>query len=303
MRHGLEFLLGLLDERSPASLSREEIEGPHAGAIRLFRSMGFLGSEPSMNPVASCPHCLAGTPYPLGARYRCSRCGSEVDIRDLQLWRLDGDAFLRWLASALSLQGGVERIDDSLWRLGTGESLGHPIECFFLRGPSLAEFAHRRLTAYRSALVLHGKPARPEVAGFTGPILALAEILDASGESLRVSPLASLLRRGGAVSFDRQSGELRAGDVPIGRIPPGTREYHLVAYLADFPGEVITYSDLKRYVCAKTGSSDEADEATYCQKLKSRIKLEHGVGRIDLLIRSDRRGGGYLLCREVELPA
>ena len=100
----LEFLLGLVDDDTP-HVAAEDLDGEHGPALRLWQSMGFLGSEPSMNPVPGCPHCGEGVPYRLGERFVCNACRSTVDHRSLLLWPIDRDAFLRWLAPAVAAAG------------------------------------------------------------------------------------------------------------------------------------------------------------------------------------------------------
>ena len=263
--------------------------------------MGFIGREPGMNPCRSCPHCLAGTPYPVHDRFVCSLCRGEVDVSYLLLWRCDLEAFLGWLIYEQWLLSNFERLDDGLWRLGTLEGEAQVTECFFLRGEGLSDLARRRLAAFRSVLIVHGKAERPDVPGFDGRVVSLLDVLGVEGDRITARPLRSLLSRGGAVGFDRRTGSLTAGGDFLGRIPPDTREFYLLAFLADRPGETVPYSDLKRYVCQMAGSQDETDEATFCQKMKSRIKRDHGVEGIDGVVRTDRRGGGYVLVPEVAL--
>ena len=253
-----------------------------------------------MNPVPTCPLCLAGTPYRVERRYLCNHCRGEVPIESLQLRRLDLESMLRWLAIAWNLRGEIKQVSDALWRLGSWEVGVEATECFYLRGESLPEAARRRLLAYRSVLVLHGKPARPAIDGFAGRFLSLVDALHIEADRLVVLPLTSSTRRGGPVRFDRRTGTLHAGEERLGRIPPGSREFHLIACLADAPGAVVPYADLKRHVGAASGSRDETEEATFCHKLKSRIKHAHDVEVIDRLIRTDRRSGGYLLETSLE---
>jgi hypothetical protein len=298
----LEFLLGLLDASDPAHVGCEDLCGPYRSLLRWAQCEGILAAEPGMNPVSSCPHCIAGTPYRLGDAYICGRCTSRVELEYLQRWRLETGGFLRWLAAAQHLSGPVEGIGEGLWRIGATQSGAERTECFYLRGEDLPAPALGRLLVYRSALVLHGKLKRPRIEGFEGKILSLLDVLRFDGQALEASPLALLLRRGGAVWFVEASGALLAGDSLLGRIPRGTREFHLVSCLAAHLGVAVPYSDLKRFVCRASRSEDTTEEATFCQKLKSRIKRMHGVQAIDALITTDRAIGGYLLRTELDLP-
>ena len=59
------------------------------------------------------------------------------------------------------------------------------------------------------------------------------------------------------------------------------------------------YRDLKRAVLARTGGRSETDEATFCQKLKSRIKEKYVHG-IDRLVVTTNKGDGYRLRAETD---
>jgi hypothetical protein len=302
MRQPLEFLLGLLDTFDPAHVGHDDLCGPNRHLLLSAQRAGFLATEPGMNPVPSCPYCIAGTPYRIDDAYFCSRCGSRIALPHLQCWRLETDTFLTWLTKQLQLSGPIERIDGSLWRLGMG-AIGHErVECFYLRGEGLPNHTLGRLLVYRNALLLHGKLRPPRLTGFEGRIISLLDVLRFDGRTFEAVPIASLLKQGGAVRFIEASGVILAGDVPLGQIPRGTREFHLVSCLAAHAGTAIPYSDLKRFVCKMSHSSDSTEEATFCQKLKSRIKRMHGVAAIDDLITTDRATGGYVLKAALDLP-
>jgi hypothetical protein len=64
--------------------------------------------------------------------------------------------------------------------------------------------------------------------------------------------------------------------------------------LAADPDQFVSYHDLKRDVLSHSGSTDTTDEATFCQKLKSRIKAKW-VPRIDDLLATTNKGDGYRL--------
>src|SRR5437764_84205 len=134
MSASLAFLLGLLDRDDPVYVAQEDVDGAYGEAVRATQAMGFLGREPGVNPVPACPHCGEGVPYRLGERYTCNACRSAVHPRDLAVWQLDREAFLRWLAGEFGLKGDVRVVDQGLWQLGTWDGDGGPCECFFLRG-------------------------------------------------------------------------------------------------------------------------------------------------------------------------
>jgi len=76
----------------------------------------------------------------------------------------------------------------------------------------------------------------------------------------------------------------------------------LLACLAEQIDQFVPYRDLKREVLARTGGGGGAEEATFCQKLKSRIKVEFVPG-IDRLIVTSNKGDGYRLRAEGEAKA
>lgn len=303
MRRSLDFAFRLMDFAYPAEVSAEDFDGPHGAALRVLQSMDFLGSEPGMNPVSSCPYCFSGTPYPLGDRYLCNECHSEVEQRQLQLWRFDLEAFLRWFARVQKLSDGIEQIDDGLWRIGTLTRGDQATECFFLRGAECSALALRRLAAFRSVLILHGRSEPPRIDGIRAPTLLITEALAIDGERIIARPLTNFIghQHAGAVRFDRKTGVLQVGDMALGRIPNGSREFAFLNVLAGALGEVVPYADLKRAVCLATGSIDSRDEATFCHRLKSRLKKDHGIPAIDRVIEADRAQGGYRLLREAAI--
>ncbi len=296
MHANLEFLIGLLDQEGPPDVAAEDLDGPHEAALRTLRTMRILRDEPGANPVSSCPHCDEGVPYLLGERYLCNRCFSTVDRRQLLLWRLDRDAFLGWLAVELRLRGEVRRIDACLWQLGTSESADTGCEWFFRRRGRLTDVGHRRLLAYRSALVLYGIDRPKEEATVHATYVSLLEMLRL-GESLTVINRTHLLRNGGDVRFDPQSGAVTVGDTWLGEVPVGSKEYHLLRCLAQQLDRFVPYADIKHFVSQQTGSRDSADEASFCQDLKRRAKKT--IPGIDRLIVTTNKGEGYRLRRRV----
>lgn len=292
MRASLEFLLGLLDSDGPAAVAQEDIDGPHAQAIRLWRQAGFLSSESLANPVPGCPRCSDGVPYRLGDRHVCNRCRSGVAPRELLLWPLDQGAFLRWLAGQLGLRGGVRRIDAVLWQLGTREEQGEARECFYRGSGPLSGFASGRLDAYRNVLVFYGLSAPPE-ADVSGCCLSLLEVLR-PGDPLQVADVGTLLRPRGAVRFDEHSGALWAGQTWLGEVPYGSKEYFFLRCLASYADRFVPYADVKREILLRSGSRDETDEATFCQNLKSRIKKKW-IPEIDRLLVTTNKADGYRL--------
>lgn len=297
--NSLAFLLGLLEHSFPAHVAWEDFEGEHGAALRLWQRQGFLAKEPGQHPVPSCPHCCEGVPYALGDRSICNNCGSTVDPRHLLQWRFDLEAFLAWLAHSLRLQGGVQPIDDTLWQLGSLAGQDYRYECFFHRHGTLSERGRQRLLAYRQALLMRPLPG-PSVEGFAGPRFSLLELLRQDQQrSTIVHPL-HLLHRGGTVRFAEQSGELWAGEHFLGEVPVSSKEYHFLACLARQQNRFVPYADLKAYVLRQAGSTDATEEATFCHKLKGRIKARW-IPKIDLVLATTNKGDGYRLRKSAEL--
>lgn len=288
----LTFLLGLLDDVRPPCVSQEDFDGPHGLALRTWQRLGFVSQEPGVNPAASCPHCGDGVPFPVRTRYVCNRCGSDVDRGHLLLWPLDLDTFLHWLTGRLSLRGGVRRIDDFLWQMGTWDGTEGVFECFFRRQGLLSEVGENRLAAFRVTIVFYGTTLPTRAEGSHGPTVSLLEVLRLEDQSLTVRNLERLLRPRGNVRFDAHSGALWVGDRWIGEVPVGSKEFSFLRCLAQHLDYFVAYVDIKHAVLAEAGSTDTTEEATFCQGLKSRIKKKW-VPKIDLLVVTTNKKDGY----------
>jgi hypothetical protein len=300
MLASLEFILGLLDREDPAQVAAEDLDGLHGPALRLWQALGFLDRAPGWHPIPSCPFCWEGAPYLLHGRYLCSRCHSTVDPRHLVLWRFERAAFLAWLSRRLRLRGRPQQIDERLWLLGSFLHADQLHACFFCRTGPLSAEGQRRLLAYRNAILLRPLPSGEPATGFRGPCLSLLEILRQDRRSLTAADITTLLRGTGAVRFEEESGAVFAGDVFLGDVPVGAKEYHLLACLWQQMDRFVPYSDLKHYVLRQSGSTDSTEEATFCQGLKSRIKKKW-VPKIDLLVATTNKGDGYRLRGFVEV--
>jgi hypothetical protein len=295
MQLDLTFLLGLLDRDDPAYVSQEDFAGDHRRMLRLWQRMGFLSRVPERHPVPSCPRCREGTPLLLAGRCICAECGSTVDSRHLLLWRFDLEAFLGWLARQLRLTGGVRQVEETLWQMGGFLHQDVRFECFFQRGGLLGERGRQRLLAYRNAVVLHCLPSAERIEGFAGPRLSLLDMLRQDARSLRVTELTPLLDGGRAIRFDEASGSIFLGGSSLGEVSVGSKEYFLLVCLSRQQDRFIAYADLKHFVLQQSGSTDETEEANFCQKLKSRIKKH--IPEIDRLIVTTNKADGYQLRR------
>jgi hypothetical protein len=289
------FPLGLIDQTFPAHVAHEDFLGPNGDALRRWQATGFLATEPGRHPAPSCPHCTEDVPHMLGGALLCPGCLSVSDQKHLLLWRFNLDAVLRWLAHSLSLAGAVQQVDEQLWQLGRLTDGGIVRECFFRRSGAISEHARSRLLAFRNALLFTPLPGAEPVLGFSGPSLTLQELLREEAGSLAVVDVRTLLRRGGMVRFDAASGGVWAGDVWLGEAPLGSKEYFFLDYLARNLDCYVSYADLKHYVQERTGSEETTEEATFCQKLKRRIKVRGMVPKIDSLLATTNKGDGYRL--------
>ena len=298
MRGSIEFLLGLLDRDEYPCVSSEDLDGDHGPMLRIAQQLGLIANEPGANSVASCPHCEDGVPYRLGERLLCNSCHSTVDPCHLLLWRVDRMAFLAWVGAQWELRGGVQRLDATLWQLGTLTSEEGIYECFYRRSGPMAEAAQSRLSAYRQALVLYGgtPPDRGDIGSRThfsllellreGPLLALAKPL-------------SLLRPRGTIRFLAASGALWAGATFLGEVRVGTKEYFFLDCLARHLDAFVPYTDLKQEVLRRSGSKDSRDDATFCHRLKSAIKKKC-IPEIDRFVVTTNKADGYRLRRQGE---
>ncbi|MFL5328575.1 MAG: hypothetical protein ACJ8C4_06640 [Gemmataceae bacterium] len=295
----MEFILGLVDDSDPAFAAFGDFLGPHAAALRVWQAMGFLSQRPEPNRVPSCPECRAAVPITLNGGLLCPRCLSNVDQRHLSLWRFELERLLSWLAHELRADGTLRAVDNSVWQLGSVVVGEGRYECFFCRSAPLSEVASRRLLAFRSSILFHPLIATEiAAAGFAGPQLSLLEVLQFDGSSLRVNSLDRLLHNESRVRFVPESGALLAGDQWMGEVPIGSREYHFMACLSKHQDRFVPYPDLKFEVLRRSGGRDTTDDATFCQKLKGRIK-KNWVREIDHVVVTTNRGDGYRLRRVV----
>jgi hypothetical protein len=210
---------------------------------------------------------------------------------------MDRERLLRHIADGLQLRGGVQSIDGRLWQLGTGLTEDGPVECFYRRPCPLSEEAQRRLNAYRRLLLFHGPSTVP--APGQSVWVPLVELFHPDGAPA-IPALTALLQIQGAVRFDAHSGALWVGVTLLGELPLWSREYYFLQCLAEHLDHFVPYIDLKREVLRRSGSTDAADEATFCQVLKSRIK-KRWVPAIDRLIATTNKGDGYRLRGHAEV--
>lgn len=292
MRRSVEALLGLLGGTGRVHVTQEDFDGQHGPLLRQWQATGFIDPVPAVHPVPGCPHCGEGEPYWVGARLLCAACRGEVAEDELLAWPVRLEAFLTDLATRLGLRGGLRAVDPHLWQLGTATVRGEAVECFYCPAYPLSDLARRRLASFRRALVLSGSLVVPATGGREGWV-PLVELFDADG-AFRPPDLAALLLGQAAVRFDVETGALFVGGTRAGEVPLWGREYYLLACLAEHLDRYVPYADLKRAVLRHTGGTGGAEEATFCQKLKSRIKEKYVPG-IDRLVVTSNKGDGYRL--------
>lgn len=286
----VEFLLRLLEHHPMAFVDWDDLHGKYAALLCACQAAGFLALRPQALPAPGCPWCGEGVPGRVGRRLLCDACFADVDPRRLCGWPLDLDAFLAWLAAGLGLAGSPSRIEQRLWHLGTFEAAGGKRPCFYRVAGGLSAAGRHTLLA-DGAVVLHGLTP-PEADPAHGRFVSLREVLR-SEPSLSVAGLGPALG-GRRVRFDPATGSLWLDGVCLGAAPYRCREYHLLAVLAERQGAFTPYAELKREVLRRSGGRDGRDAASFCHRLKSRLKSAH-VPRIDEVLVSGRGAGGYLL--------
>ena len=294
MPASLEFILGILDERSPAFASHDDFTGPHGRALQLWQRLGFLAREPESHPAAGLsplPRRLA-----LPARHETPVSGlpEHGQSPSFGARRFDLDAFLSWLAQGLNLTGGGRPLDDNIWHLGSLLLDDRRQECFFHRGATLSAQGRERLLA-ASECPAHLVLAHGPAGGFFQATACPCLIFSATTRARCVLPTwLGCCTAGRAVRFDAGSGTLWAGDRVLGHVPPGGKECHFLDCLWRHAGAVVPYADIRHHVMQQSGSRDAvADEATYCQKLKSAVKKR--ITNIDDVIAATNKGHGYQL--------
>lgn len=293
MRSIGDVIAGLLARGDRAWVGFEEFRGPDAEALRRLRAMGFVVADPLTHPTPTCPECGEGTPYLLGTRFLCPACRSDIDPQAVCVWPFRTDRFFEWLAAELNLTGRRQQLDPTTWQLGTWVTDGRRTECFFRDFEPASEPARQRIGAYQNVLILTGREATAPADRSPGLTLPLADVIR-EAEEIGVHDLRDLLRPCGNVRFDLHSGVLWLGPHRLGEVPVGGKEFFLLARLADELDQFVPYSDLKAFVLTQSGSTDQTEEATFCHRLKSRIK-KHGIPRIDVVLATSNKGDGYRL--------
>lgn len=293
-----EFLLRLLDHHPPALVDFDDLHGRFAALLAACQAAGFLPAAAALHPDPTCEHCGEGLPHGEQGPRVCAGCFSVVGPGRLRCRVLSLPAFLAWLSGQLGLRGEARPVDAGLWQLGTHDDDGRACECFYSLGGPLTEAGRQRLLAYRNAAVLYALRRPSDVERLHASLFSLLGLVSA-GETLRVrNPLAG--RSVGAVRFDPETGGLSVGGSCCGVLPPGSREHALLAALAARQGEFVAYADLKRDILAACGGGSERDEASFCHRLKNRIKQRH-VTRIGALVVASSRGDGYRLATRGEV--
>src|SRR5439155_26382182 len=132
-------------------------------------------------------------------------------------------------------------------------------QCFFRRG-ALSQRGRQRLLAFRNGLLTGSVNSVDTVEGFSGPRLSLMELLRQQKGSIEVVDLSLLLRGGGAVRFELDSGAIWAGDELLGEVPVGSKEWSLLACLSGQTDRFVPYRQIKQHVLRESGSRDSTEE-------------------------------------------
>lgn len=298
MPDSLYFILGLIQRNNPAVVSIEDLTGEHGATLRLWQRLGFLSREPEPHPTPSCPFCKEGVPIQLSRQLLCSECHGTIAKPHLWRWRVQLEKIITWLAKEFVIEGAMQRIEGEFWQLGCKRIGNERYEVFFAQNDILSKQARRRLLAFRSAILLQPMPAARHIDGFQGIYGSLLELLQQGDRSFATPTLEWLLERDRAVGFDQSTGRLKVGKQSLGELPVGSKEFYLMLHLSQHLDRYVSYRHLKHFVVHATGSSDETDEATFCHKLKSRIKKR--ILDIDRFLVTSNKGDGYRLQALVE---
>lgn len=299
MRSIGDVIAGLLGRGDHAWVGFEEFLGPDADNLRRLQRMGFVSADALVHPAPTCPHCGEGMPDRIGTRFLCSACRSDIDPQTVFVWPLRAERFFEWLAAEWKLTGRHQQLDPTTWQLGTWIADGHRTECFFRVSEPASESARQRIGAYQNVLILTGREAESPINRSPGITLPLAGVIR-DAEVVGVHDLSDLLRPRGNVRFDPHSGTVWLGPTWMGEVPVGSKEFHFLDRLAQEIDRFVPYADLKRHVLRQATSIDQTEEATFCQRLKSRIKKQW-VAKIDALVATSNKGDGYRLREYGEL--
>jgi RNAse (barnase) inhibitor barstar len=288
-----EFLVGLLTDASTAFVTTDDFVGPHADALRRWQQRGFVARESGRHPAPSCPHCGEGVPYLAGYRVICDTCGSTVDSNYLFAWPVERDTCLSAIAKQLGLRDSGGRATDDLWDLGHRKIDDQLLLCFFHAGERVSPESDTLLRRYRHVVVL-SRILQPDRGGERW--VPMIRLIEPDGAWATIT-LADLIGASGAVRFELETGVMHVGDAVAGEVPLGSREWAMLAVLAAQVDQFVPYAAIKREVLRRTGGHGGAEEATFCQKIKSRIKKKY-IPTIDTLVATSNKREGYRLRAE-----
>lgn len=298
MRRAADVIAGLLDRGDRGWVTAADRAGADALVYGALAQHGWVAGQPLMHPVPTCPYCSVGTPHDWDGRLICDECQTVLDATSVQIWPFRAEAFVRWFSTEAGLSGGGRAVAPGVWQFGTYRADGVPWECFYRGIAPLSATASQRVAAYRNALVVCGHAVHIGDPTVPGRHVLLADVL--TDLPLRVRPLCEVLSPTGPVRFERHCGRLWAGSACLGEVPAGSKEYYLLARLAAEADHFVQYADLKQFVQREARCADQTDEATFCQRLKSRIK-KHWVPEIDSVLATTNKADGYRLRATVVL--
>lgn len=291
MRRPGEIIAGLLERGERAWANARDWTGDDRLTFHKLRGIGALAPEPLLQPSPTCPYCGLGAPHAWSGRIVCDECQTILDPVNCLVWPFHADRFFRWFSRETQLKGTVAPLCAGAWQLGCFVADQVAWECFYAGTQPHSSEAWSRLRAYRNVLLIRGSIPE-EYSTDTGRQVLLANVL--GDFTIDAGTLPECVRPPGRVRFDPTSGGVWTGSILQGEVSPGSREYYLLARLAAEIDHYVAYGDLKQFVLRESRSRDQTDEATFCQRLKSRIK-KHAIPAIDRLIVTSNKGDGYRL--------
>jgi hypothetical protein len=286
----VDYLLAHLEAKAVAWLPTSVLVGPKADTWEAVRATGLFPDEPSWHPQPVCPFCLEGVPFASGERFVCSTCLRSIDRHHLLAYSFSRERFVQWCARTWKIPGTCVALGDSLWQLGP-----HELGIVLVRWPGqLNDAESRRLSALKQAIVLVPRDPPVEVERAGHPHRSLLDLLRPTSP-LTLHPLQRSIGPT-QFEFDPTTGSLRIAEKLLGTVPVFSREAYLLDVLIQSTERFVPYDELKLRVLQHTGGTDERDDATFCHRLKHRLK--QAIPDIDRWLITSGKGLGYRMHAE-----
>ncbi len=296
MLNSLLFLLECFDYQSHPRLTTSEwLE--HRELLGFAQSQNWLSQKSKTEIGDLCRFCEEGVLAIVGDRVICPKCFTYFKKQELFNWELSRQTFLEWVSLGLGFQATYQRIGDQLLLIGN-RPIATGVEWLYYQiGTRLDLTETKRLNASQSSWVLWGTQA-PEGLPHIRSIALWDQFYFDQG-TLKLRSLGSD-RVGTSVRFDLQTGELWIGQDRVGEVSFASREYYFLKTLWESQDRFVSYHELKQKVTEATGTTDERDSATYCQRLKHLTKAK--IPQIDLILVTSGKGQGYRFRSRITLP-